>query len=342
MDIYKFINSRDIREHLKNINYNFSSLEAAWLIWRSKHTLLSEKHKAWNSIIKTMPDCEIGKRFNTEPHHSLHVFLQELVSLQNKQIEIVKRSETGTVFSYSLFTPGDSDWDEETEDLSFEFSKCLDKAVNECKEYYKYCKDIDLRDYMSSCKIRVKKTWVDSIKRSMVIELNGNGEICEIECYGDMDEQEDNLVYYGFDGMWFAFPTPFKKGDILKGSNYYDEIFVFAELDADSEIRERLMKNGDCSDMVARGYFQDPDNGKIYYECMHDYMCLEYYRGELSGTKRTLKALSSYLKDEIDIDLYSNAYRTIIEEEHIKLLFPLGITDEGLMLAGLKGEKKCY
>lgn len=67
-------------------------------------------------------------------------------------------------------------------------------------------------------------------------------------------------------------------------------------------------------------------------------MRLEYYRGELNGTKRALKALSSYLKDKIDIGLYSNAYRTIIEE-HTKSLFPIEFTEKGLVLAGLKQKK---
>lgn len=33
MNIFDFINSKDIKEHLKNINYQFNSLEAAWLIY---------------------------------------------------------------------------------------------------------------------------------------------------------------------------------------------------------------------------------------------------------------------------------------------------------------------
>ena len=44
MDITRFINSRDIREHLKKIGYQFTSLEAAWLIWQCKNITLAEKH----------------------------------------------------------------------------------------------------------------------------------------------------------------------------------------------------------------------------------------------------------------------------------------------------------
>lgn len=37
MDVLKFINSKDIREHLKSINYEFNLLEVAWLIYQSRN-----------------------------------------------------------------------------------------------------------------------------------------------------------------------------------------------------------------------------------------------------------------------------------------------------------------
>ena len=87
--------------------------------------------------------------------------------------------------------------------------------------------------------------------------------------------------------------------------------------------------------MIATGYFQE-ECGSIYYECMHSYMNLEYYRDELTGKRRILKALSSFMKEEIDIALYSDAYRVILLEEYTKENFPKYYTDEGLELAGLK------
>ena len=35
MDIYKYINSKDVRKHLEKINYQFNTLEAAYLIFFS-------------------------------------------------------------------------------------------------------------------------------------------------------------------------------------------------------------------------------------------------------------------------------------------------------------------
>ena len=47
MDICSYINSKPIREYLKDINYEFNSKEAAWLIWQCFSITLEDKHKAW-------------------------------------------------------------------------------------------------------------------------------------------------------------------------------------------------------------------------------------------------------------------------------------------------------
>ena len=52
MNILRFVNSKDIREHLRNIGYEFNSLEAAWLIYQCHDATIDEKHKAWNELIE--------------------------------------------------------------------------------------------------------------------------------------------------------------------------------------------------------------------------------------------------------------------------------------------------
>ncbi len=42
MDICSFVNSNAIAEHLRNINYSFTSKEAAWLIYQCKKITLQE------------------------------------------------------------------------------------------------------------------------------------------------------------------------------------------------------------------------------------------------------------------------------------------------------------
>ena len=87
MKITSFINSNDIREYLEKINYKFTPLEAAWLVYQCRLISIHEKQEAFKEIIRTMPDCEVKKRFNTVPQKSLHEFLGKYISLQNKFID---------------------------------------------------------------------------------------------------------------------------------------------------------------------------------------------------------------------------------------------------------------
>ena len=57
MDIFRFINSGVMRKHLKYMVYEFSSFEAAWMIYQCHSAPISEKHAAWKELIETMPDC---------------------------------------------------------------------------------------------------------------------------------------------------------------------------------------------------------------------------------------------------------------------------------------------
>ena len=70
---------------------------------------------------------------------------------------------------------------------------------------------------------------------------------------------------------------------------------------------------------------------------MHDYFSLDYYPEKIEGKQRILTALSNYLKGKINLDLLMKAYYIILNEENAKMQNEfLGVTDEGLQLAGLK------
>ena len=164
--------------------------------------------------------------------------------------------------------------------------------------------------------------------------------------------------------MWFDFPTPFQRGDIvvspyspfgytlcgnepfvltnlcswgseqLRQNGYPDEDKRYAWAD---RLLCRHRECGDETDMTAHGYFQNED-GSVYYECMHHYLDLEYDREKPQGMRRVLTAFSSFERGEIDGELLSIAYHVLLEEERLrrereKLSC---FTDEGLRLAGLK------
>ena len=62
MDVYSLINSKDIAEYLREIHYEFNSLETAWLIWKNDYLTFDEKKEKWHEVIETMPDCEVSER----------------------------------------------------------------------------------------------------------------------------------------------------------------------------------------------------------------------------------------------------------------------------------------
>ena len=95
MNVYRFINSKDIQEHLETIKYPFGSLEAAWIIYQCRFASLEEKHAAWRELIQTMPDCAIEERPNTEAHNSLHRFLAEYMERETKLLHTFCENDGG-------------------------------------------------------------------------------------------------------------------------------------------------------------------------------------------------------------------------------------------------------
>ena len=93
MNTFDFINSIDIRDHLKNIGYKFTPLEAAWLVWQSKRHTLNEKHNAWQEIIDTTTDCEVNPRSKFKHKRNLHSFLKKLIEEENAIIDEFYKSE---------------------------------------------------------------------------------------------------------------------------------------------------------------------------------------------------------------------------------------------------------
>lgn len=147
-------------------------------------------------------------------------------------------------------------------------------------------------------------------------------------------------IYDVFDGLWFDFPTPFKKGDILCEYVDGEETFGFCRGPfvmkgiTPEGVRKSTREHGDTNDMNAWGYFQDPD-GTIYYEVMFNYMNLEFYRGDLKGVRRILTAFGNYLKGKIDEALLCRAYHYNMCEDNAKQNIPRGFTEEGMRLAGI-------
>ena len=156
-----------------------------------------------------------------------------------------------------------------------------------------------------------------------------DGRIISCDLYDD-DDDTYHIMHSVFEGLWFDFPTPFQKGDILceydtAGKDCYDGPFVMLGI-AHEQTNGSRKEYVDSTDMTAWGYFLDV-TGRIYSEVMFNYMDLEYYRGEFTGYRRSLKAFSSFVKNEIDATLLCNVYHQILCDEDAKRNVPIPYTE---------------
>ena len=80
MDIYRFIDSRDMREHLQKLNYAFTPPEAAFLVYRCKAATLEEMRlqEQQNSIAeKTRRDANIAAAVGAVQRHNTNKTLKK-------------------------------------------------------------------------------------------------------------------------------------------------------------------------------------------------------------------------------------------------------------------------
>ena len=190
--------------------------------------------------------------------------------------------------------------------------------------------------------IQCTKMQIDRLESRQIAYLNSSFEFLRLDP-GRIDSDKEWVLFGGvFDGLWFEFPTPFQKGDIVWNPDQPEGFcagpFVITGVCLDGiesdKTKENIRKDGDSSDMCAGGFFLNED-GSIYGECMSNYMDLEFYNKDLTGSNRTLIALSNFLKNEIDPALFARAYHQIIMAGYAENSIPLDYLKTGMILAGL-------
>lgn len=336
MDILRFVNSKAIRNHLADIHYQFDSLEAAWLIYQCRDATIKEKHKAWTELIKTMPDCPIPERRNTVPQESLHAFLRKYMDLEDRCVREFYEDHHGDSYGEPkpcVYRFRDVYDDGSSDDWDAVFSRF--DAVYETNPE----PDDDVVE------IECIKNRIDQPDPVARVRLTPNFELLSLDS-GIVEKKEESDVFYGvFEGLWFDFPTPFKKGDIVWDPytpiGYKEGAFVIDEINIacySDRIKEHIRKDGDTTDMIARGFFLTEEG--IYHDVMIQYMDLEYYEEELKDFNRVLIPLSNYLKGKIDESIYARAYHQILSESWANTCRPRDITKEGMILAGLEREEQ--
>ena len=308
MDFYRFINSRNIRNYHQEVKYEYNAAEAAWLVYQCRDACVEEKHSAWKWIIDNMDDYEVAKRVNYHASPSIKTMIEQYMMLEDRVIaEFYKNSG---VYSYSALyqDESESEWCE-CDVLFCDFETCWNRKDT----------NNDIVRY------RIRKRYLDD-SREITIEFDRERMEYVRSIYHnvrwDFSSEEIDLVT-AFMGLWFDFPTPFKRGDIIWDpertscdrlcSGPFVNLGVCLEGIENERVRDNIIANGDESDMTVGGYFVFRD-GQVYYEVVHNYMDIEFYPQMLDGALRTLITISNYIKGEIGLDLCIRSYHQILME----------------------------
>jgi len=305
MDIYRYINSVDIAKHLKKIGYQFSPVEKAWLIWQCKTATMAERHRAWDELISTTSDCAVEKMFNVAGWNSIHEMLIGFMRLEYKLLRIFEEDTPDTVCVFEVL---------EESYIQNETQKewhggYLSKDSGTAQAY--------IEQWDEPVPYRIKKQWIDSVEE-MCAYYNSEKELLRIDCRAFsnfLTSEELELLCESFDGMWFDFPIPFKKGDLVMDV-FREEPFVLMDTMPWYKKKHPERKcHLDSSDMYASGYSYDTADRFLYDDYMVDYMNMVYYSEPLQGPQRILEAYSRFEKKKIDAWTLLKLFRMYEHEE---------------------------
>lgn len=335
MNYYNFVNSRDIKDYLKEIKYEFSPLEKAYIVYQSNHHTIKEKFDAFQDIIDNDIDCKIKKRFNCRYYPSLKEFLRNYMGLFEKLINRFYKNERNCVYEAEVLFKSDD-----------EFCDC-DFIASSFSKMEAYLND-DLKDDEFKV-VRIKKYYLNKKRSYIEVDFSQQGEIVGFyhTMSGLFNNKEEDLLM-AFDGMWFDIPTPFKKGDLLVYAErpYWTNYIVLGDDNVPFVLRylstwsynkylkdgfldnnpytkkdwEHVLnlhkKYGDDTDMYVSAFFCSTNY--FFPESDGCYLNAEYYRGEINNQTRIMLALSKYIKGEIDLYGLQKAIQVIRLQESAK------------------------
>lgn len=313
-DILEFLDSPDIKEHLQDIGYEFTTPEAAFIVACSNEKALWQKIEGWQKIIDNMPNCAMTRWHGTLNIPNFHAFLRDVIKWKRRTIARFKQpgkhmfffeDKTGSPHENgSSFGPYTS------------YEKCFEAIWNELEDEDPTSIEITRRpidqdeDYYAADRLM----------------LNAKGEIMDCQlCCIDV-EREGKDPAFAFELMWFDIPTPFHAGDIIcrhgdpgdpmlllnmqtwTTQRVIDELPPSAYRERAAEGADDLLKhhrqNGDTSDMNAYGcQIEYPLEYPVYIgEPSCFLLDMEHCRTPLKPEARILYAVRAYLDGNLGLD----------------------------------------
>lgn len=277
MNVYQYLNSKDVAEHLEKIGFQFTSLEAARVIENCNHINLNEKHDAFRLLMEEMPDEEItlpAERGRAAEETTLHTLLKEYISAEEELVRSFEKEEEGCIYSYeiapSLGAP----------DPPLRAGMLL--------TYPMFQKEVTLllkgnpSFYIHLSKFNLEK------REACYFCLDGKGNAQWVQ---NLDAFYKPYTVLCFESGNRAIPHPFKKGDLVCEYDEKDRPFVFLDADEENVVGYSLEKG------ILR-------KEKEYILPLD----VEYYRGDIQEEQKALQPVSDFVKENIDLAEFANRY----------------------------------
>lgn len=315
MDILQFINSNAIRNHLKKINYQFYTLEAAWLIYHSYNHSVYEKFDAYAQLMQEYPDCRVKERLHTPAQDSLFKYLKNYINEYKKAI--YEFEAPGSVYSIEV-----KHFDRETDYAVKTMFTNLDAVRKQCKIENDDENPGDIKNFVISKYIPESEKSGLCVPQQMVLK----GDDLKPIYFNFQNDVGYNLL----GDLCLDIPMPFKKGDIVWDKYYKFTPVVFLSICYENISNEdyiRLKKTGDETDMTYE-YYCMIDSDTISRDIDYNYMDLEYYPYELTDKHKALLLISRFLKGDIDIGSCCNAFHSLSLRDCAEKSMPKRYTDK--------------
>ena len=216
MDFLKFINSNAVRNHLQELEYQPTAMEAAWLVYQCETLSLKEKYAAWQEVIETMPDCPSYRHtagLKQEYEDSTHAFLRAYIAQQKRLTSVFLQTDDPVIYKVQYqFVPNGEQFLRHSCKIDREFPT-LTACLQAVPQNNGVIKRVVLKQYNTAGAFLMAARFLPDHRLASVEPKSGS--LYAIENM-EFDEWALYRVFHMVrSGSGLNFPLPFQPNDLL-------------------------------------------------------------------------------------------------------------------------------